>query len=242
MEENKETQTEQQETPVETQTTESIQKDTTPKAFEIPTEAQALVGEGKKYQSPEEALKSVPHAQQHIQTLESELAEVKEELTKRKTTQDLLDEIKSGIQAPETTSQGTEFNQDMLQNVVNQTIETKEKEKVYAQNAKSVAEKFMTQYGDKAETVYNSMALTNGLTIEQLHNLAATNPKLVLRLNELENSGDSPVAKPSSSINTEAFRNQANPKSELSARVKQGATTKDLAAAWKIAGEKSKQS
>ena len=134
MEENKEVQTEQQETPVETQTTESIQQDTTPKAFEI------------------------PNAQKHIQTLESELAEVKEELTKRKTTQDLLDEIKSGIQAPETTSQGTEFNQDMLQNVVNQTIETKEKEKVYAQNAKSVAEKFTAQYGDKAEATYNSIA------------------------------------------------------------------------------------
>ena len=69
------------ETPVEPNTTEAVQQDTTPKAFEIPTEVQELVGEGKKYQSPEDALKSVPHAQQHIQTLESELAEIKEELS-----------------------------------------------------------------------------------------------------------------------------------------------------------------
>ena len=229
------------ETPVEQSTNEAVQTDTAPKAFEIPTEAQELVGEGKKYQSPEEALRSVPHAQQHIQTLESELAEVKEELTKRKTTQDLLDEIKSGIQTTETTSQEPEFNQDMLQNVVNKTIESKEKERVFQQNARSVAEKFTTQYGDKAETVYNSMAQSNGLTIEQLHNLAATNPKLVLRLNELENAGGNPIAKPSSSVNTEALRNQVGDTSQLSARVKQGATTKDLAAAWKIAGEKVKQ-
>ena len=65
--------------------------------FQIPTEAAELVGDGKKYQSVEDALKSVPHAQKHIQTLESELASVKEELTKRRTTEELLDEIKSGV-------------------------------------------------------------------------------------------------------------------------------------------------
>ena len=45
--------------------------------FQIPTEASELVGAGKKYQSVEDALKSVPHAQKHIQTLENELANVK---------------------------------------------------------------------------------------------------------------------------------------------------------------------
>ena len=37
--------------------------------FQIPTEAAELVGDGKKYSSVEDALKSVPHAQKHIQTL-----------------------------------------------------------------------------------------------------------------------------------------------------------------------------
>ena len=159
------------EIPVEPQTTETVQTDTTPKVFEIPTEAQDLVGEGKKYKSAEDALRSVPHAQQHIETLESELASANEELLKRKTTAELLDEVKSGIQPPAMTYQEPEFNQDMLQNVVNKTLESKEKERVSQQNAQSVAAKFTAQYGDKAETVYNSMALENGLTIQQLHNL-----------------------------------------------------------------------
>jgi len=236
-----EVKTETTETPVEPSTTEAVQTDTPPKAFEIPTEAQELVGEGKKYQSPEDALRSVPHAQKHIETLESELAEVKEELTKRQTTQELLDEIKSGIQPPATTYQEPEFNQDMLQNVVNKTLESKERERVSQQNAQSVAEKFTAKYGDKAETVYNSMALENGLTIQQLHNLAATNPRLVLKLSELAQPGEILNSKPTSSVNTEALRNQVEDTSQLSARVKQGATTKDLAAAWKIAGEKIKQ-
>ena len=224
------------ETPVESQTTEAV-----PKVFEIPTEAQDLVGEGKKYKSAEDALRSVPHAQQHIETLESELAATKEELLKRQTTAELLDEIKSGIQPPATTYQEPEFNQDMLQNVVNKTLESKEKERVSQQNAQSVAKTFTDKYGEKAETVYNSMALENGLTIQQLHNLAATNPKLVLKLSELSKPGEILNSKPTSSVNTEALRNQVGDTSQLSARVKQGATTKDLAAAWKIAGEKIKQ-
>ena len=77
---------------VEPTTQEAQQQDTQTKPFEIPTEAQDLVGEGKKYSSAEEALRSVPHAQQHIKTLEEEMAELKEELSKRKTTQELLDE------------------------------------------------------------------------------------------------------------------------------------------------------
>jgi hypothetical protein len=229
------------ETPVESQTTEAVQTDTAPKVFEIPTEAQDLVGEGKKYKSAEDALRSVPHAQQHIETLESELAATKEELLKRQTTAELLDEIKSGIQPPATTYQEPEFNQDMLQNVVNKTLESKEKERVSQQNAQSVAKTFTDKYGEKAETVYNSMALENGLTIQQLHNLAATNPKLVLKLSELSKPGEILNSKPTSSVNTEALRNQVGDTSKLTSRVKQGATTKDLAAAWKIAGEKIKQ-
>jgi len=118
------------EQPVVQSTNEATQKDTPPKAFEIPTEAQEFLGEGKKYRSPEDALKAVPHAQQHIQTLESELAEVKEELTKRKTAQELLDEIKSGTQPVENTTQSVDVNQDTLEQLVQNTIDKREMLKV----------------------------------------------------------------------------------------------------------------
>ena len=81
--------------------------------FQIPTEASEFIGSGKKYQSVDEALKSVPHAQKHIQTLESELANVKEELLKRRTTEELIDTFKSDYQ-PEYTPQGESFDQDRL--------------------------------------------------------------------------------------------------------------------------------
>src|SRR6056300_1950642 len=102
---------------------ETQQADTSTPKFEIPTEAQDFVGEGKKYKSAEDALRSVPHAQEHIKTLEDEMAQLKEELTKRKTAAELLDEMKSGIQPTEETPHGVEFDQDRLMQLVNQTIE-----------------------------------------------------------------------------------------------------------------------
>jgi len=206
--------------------------------FQIPTEAADFVGDGKKYNSVEDALKSVPHAQKHIQTLESELAAAREELAKRRTTEELLDEIKSGIQ-PQATPAGTEFDQDKLLQLVDQTLEVKERQKTAKSNADTVASKFTEKYGSKAEEVYNSIARESGLTVQQLNNLAASSPKIVLKLAGLEGTSAPVAGKPTSSVNTEALNQKVDP-NQLSARVKQGATTKDLVNAWKIAGEKVK--
>lgn len=206
--------------------------------FQIPTEAAELVGDGKKYSSVEDALKSVPHAQKHIQTLESELAAAREELAKRRTTEELLDEIKSGIQ-PQVTPAGAEFDQDKLLQLVSQTIEQKEKQKSAKTNAESVASKFTEKFGSKAEEVYNTVAKESGLTVQQLNSLAATSPKTVLKLAGLEGVSAPVAGKPNSTVNTEAIGSKTDP-NQLSARVKPGATTKDLVNAWKIAGEKAK--
>lgn len=207
-------------------------------SFSIPTEAEDFVGNGKKYSSVEDALKSVPHAQKHIQTLEQELSQAREELAKRKTTEQLLDEIKSGF-LPENTPQVVEFDQDKLVQLVDQTLSLKEKQRLSQQNAVGVANKFTEQYGEKAEEVYNTIAKENGLTVQELNKLASSSPAVVLKLAGFT-KGSSIPTKPNSSVNTEALRNNQGGQ-ELSARVPKGATTKDLTNAWRIAGEKVKQ-
>ena len=227
-----------QEQPVEPTTQEVQQEDTQAKPFEIPTEAQDLVGEGKKYSTAEEALRSVPHAQEHIKTLEAEMAQMKEELSKRKTTQELLDEIKSGVQPVANTTQETGLNQDTIMELVNNTLKQNEQKKTAQANASQVANKFTEKYGSNAETVYNSLAKDLSLTPQKLNELAASSPNLVLRLADLEPNAT--VAKSSGSVNTEAL--SANkPPQEVSARVPKGAKTSDLVNAWRAAGEKVKQ-
>jgi hypothetical protein len=226
---NDEVKTETTETPVQEPTQETVQTDTQPKSFEIPTEAQDVIGEGKKYQSPEDALKSVPHAQKHIETLESELATVREELTKRQTTQELIDELKSGVQPTATTVPVGELNQDNVMDLVNQTIATREANAKADSNAKSVAAKFTEQYGDKAEVTYNSIAKELNLSVKQLNELAATSPTVVLKAAGLS-AAKTPVVSSSGDINTEALSQTAKP-TDLSAKVA-GGSTKDLLAAW----------
>ena len=229
---------EQQEQPVESTTQETQQQDTQAKPFEIPTEAQEFVGEGKKYKSAEDALRSVPHAQEHIQTLETEMAQLKEELSKRRTTEELLDEIKSGIQPQEATTSQGEINQDRIMDLVNATIAQREQQTKAQTNAKTVADKFTEKYGSQAESVYNSLAKEAGMTLDQLHTLSATSPNVVLKLAGFDNKPTS-VAKPQSTVNTETLSKQST--DELSARVPKGASTKDMLAAWKAAGEKVKR-
>jgi len=219
-------------------TNEGQNQDNQEPQFQIPTEAAELVGDGKKYSSVEDALKSVPHAQKHIQTLESELATLKEELMKRRTTEELLDEIKSGVQ-PKENLQGVEFDQDKLMQLVDQTLEVKERQRLAKTNASQVAAKFTEKFGTEAETVYKSVARENGLSEQQLNSLAASSPNVVLKLAGLAEAKTAPVSKSSSSINTQSLNQKVDP-SALSARVKQGATTKDLVNAWRIAGEKAK--
>lgn len=212
---------------------------TTEPVFQIPTEASEFIGSGKKYQSVDEALKSVPHAQKHIQTLESELANVKEELLKRRTTEELIDTFKSDYQ-PEYTPQGESFDQDRLYEVVDQTIAARERQKVAKQNTNQVVGKLTEKFGDKAEEAYINIAKESGLTIQQLNVLASSSPGAVLKLAGLSVSQSTSAPTSQGTINTQAL-SQNNQQTSLSSRVPKGATTKEMVNAWKTAGEKIKQ-
>jgi hypothetical protein len=206
--------------------------------IQIPTEVSELVGAGKKYQTVEEALKSVPHAQTHIKTLESEMANLKEELAKRKTAEELLENIKLGIQHETTPPAANTFDPSQISDIVNQSLEQRERASIAKQNTNSVVSKFTEKFGEKAEEAFVTLAKESGLTVQQLNTLASTSPSAVLKLAGLSNTPVTPGSN-SGSINTEALKNAG--RGDLpSARVPKGATTKDLVAAWKAAGEKVK--
>ncbi len=84
--------------------------------------------------------------------------------------------------------------------------------------------------------MYNKLATDSGLTVTQLNTLAATAPSAVLKLAGLDNTIQI-ISKSKGTINTETMK-QNNNQDGLSARVKQGASTKELVNAWKIAGQK----
>lgn len=219
-------------------TTEVTPVVTTTPSTTLPPEVSEFVGTGKKYSSVEDALKSVPHAQKHISTLEVELAQVKEELTKRRTTEELLAEIKSsGIPNVDTTTKPG-VTPDQIEQLVNQSLAQKEIQNKAKDNVNKVTSAFTEKYGEKAEEIYIKIAKESGLTIKDLNNLAATSPSAVLILAGLDPKRDTSVpAKVTGSVNTESMRPNSDP-TALSARVGNKGSTKALVDAWKIAGQK----
>lgn len=202
----------------------------------IPTELQGIVGEGKKYSTLESAYASIAPAQSHIATIEAENASLKQTLEGQRTTRELVDELRSTQATGETTPRA-EVNQEHISTMVNQELTKIEQSKVKAQNNKTVAQRFMKQYGNKGEDVYNKLATDSGLTVADLNIIAANSPTAVFKMAGFEQK-QTDVSPTIGSVNTQAY--QAEPTGDLNAKVK-SFDTKDVKTAWAIAGEKARK-
>lgn len=204
----------------------------------LPQEVLELVGTGKKYATADAALASIPHAQRHIATLEAEALQLKEELAKRKTTEQLLEEIKQNGLSQGTTTPSTGITQETVTQLVTQTLENRDAQQRAQDNINIVTSVFKEKFLDKAEEMYIKVAKESGLTIKDINRLAETSPGVILKLAGLEQKQNTtPVTKITSSVNTETLK-PTDPNAPLSARVARGGSTKDLLNAWKIAGQK----
>lgn len=210
----------------------------TPSTVALPTEVAELVGEGKKYRTAEDALKALPHAQGHIKTLEEEAKQLREELAKRKTAEELLEEFKvSGVLGGNRQEPAVTPRVDVEQ-VVASVLAKKEAATTAQKNISVVVNTFTEAFGDKTkgEEMYNKVAEESGLSVAALNQLAATSPEAVLRLAGITKKQETVPGKVQSTVNVQAFNDK--PQGELSSRVKPGASTKDVVAAMRIAREK----
>lgn len=206
-----------------------------PQQNAIPTELAEFVGEGKKYQTVEDALKSIPHAQSHIQKLEEEMKQAREELAKRKAAEELLEEFKTqGM--PE--NKAASLDMEALTKVVENALSAKEAQKAAQNNINTVVNAFNSKFGEKGPEQYKQLAQETGVPLEALNKLAATSPQAVFRLAGLEAKSFTP-GKTSSSVNTTTMQNQGQ---ALSVKVKPvGTSTKELISAWRNADALVKQ-
>lgn len=211
--------------------------------IELPPEVSEYVGDGKKYKTLQDALKSIPHAQTHIQKLEQELESAKSEAARAKAMEELLEEIKKqgGNPTEPTTPQvATPVTPPVdIDKKVEEALARKEAARIAEANRLAVKAAFEQKYGSESEAYYIKLAEENGMPLATMNQLALTSPDAVLKLAGLKRNQNF-VPKPTSSVNTAALQNNNN-NTELSAKVPKGATTKDLTEAWKIAGQKVQQ-
>lgn len=169
-----------EETIFSTDPVETVVKENPAPQFALPQELADLVGEGKKYKSAEDALKSIPHAQSHIAKLEEEMAKMKEEISKRKAAEDLLEEFKATGFKQEPTTAKTESVD--IESVVAKVLSQKEHQAIAQQNQRKVVEAFDTKFGDKGEEMYVNLAKESGMSVAELNVLAAKSPKALFKL------------------------------------------------------------
>lgn len=154
------------------------------------------IGEGKKYATPEDALKSVPHAQKHIKQLEQSYEQLREEFNKAQTAAEQatkLDEIaellKQG-QAKATPGHNPEESkgitpealEELIQSRVPEYLERTLSERQKADNVMSVNNELVQRFGDdsKARQALEAKAKELGVSLADMKEMAAKSPKAVL--------------------------------------------------------------
>lgn len=150
--------------------------------FQLPDSVAELVGEGKKYASVEKALEALPHAQTHIQKLETELADLRKAQENSQSAEEVLraiQEAKEKLQTP-----GAALDQEALAKLVATTLDSqltvREQQTRAQSNAKQVMEALRQKHGDKAKDVYVAKAEELGISVQRLNELASESPKAAL--------------------------------------------------------------
>lgn len=156
---------------------------TLPQTPVIPPELSEYVGAGKKYATIDEVYKAFPNAQKHISTLEEENRQLKEDNAKRRTAEELLNDIQSRV-TPQSNGDTIPPKVDIpdISSLVRQEVERVKIEESYKVNQKTVVDELTKVYGDKAREKYAALATELGVTKENLNQLALTSPTAFFKL------------------------------------------------------------
>lgn len=147
-----------------------------PASISLPDEVRDLIGEGKKYQNTEEALKALYHSQNHISTIEEENKEMREQIKSHESAKELLDEMKNSS----TPTGETNIDPSAINQMISENLTQREQQQKLTDNMQFVDKQMKQLYGDKAENVLTSKATELGMSIDQMANVAANSPNAFL--------------------------------------------------------------
>lgn len=204
----------------------------TPVVSTVPPELAEYVGVGKKYATIDDVHRAFPNAQKHISTLEEENRQIKEELAKRKTAEELLQDIQNNI-TPVRNGDTIPPKVDMpdISSLVRQEMERVQVQETYKVNQSKVVDAFTKAYGDKARDQYKALAESIGVPLESLNQLALTSPNAVFKLAGLQ----APAATTSGVLQSDVTKVTTSPDNASSSRVPLNGSAKDDANAIAIA-------
>lgn len=171
-----------------------------------------LVGEGKKFKTPEDLAKGKLEADRFIEQVKLENAELRKQLEERTTLEQSLEEIKKARANPagkELEPANSALDEKELQSLIQRTIDSAAKNKELESNI-LLSDRAVVEHmaGDraKAEQFLKSKAAELNVGIDFLMSMAGRSPKAFLSLIGVDTSKvqTSTHVSPKSSVNTDA--------------------------------------
>ena len=174
-----------------------------------------IVGEGNKYANVEELAKGAVHGNEYINKLESEMSELRSELDKRVTAEEMVQQVKRETAEQQALAQQAlenttpQLDDEKLSQLISNTIEQKNTQQIAQQNIQDVDNRMKALYGaDKAAEVVQQKALAMGVSIDKLADIAATSPEMFFNaIGVSQGSGSQPTPAPTvGTTSTEAVQ------------------------------------
>lgn len=148
---------------------------------------------GEAFKDPQVLAKSKLESDNYIKQLESQLTDLRTELSKEEAAKKLLAELQSRRQDPnansvpkqgETNPSDTKpvLSEDEIQRLVEEALSKRETTQTAQQNAKMVQDQLTQKYGTEAKAHVEKKARELGMSFERLSNLAAESPTAFMTL------------------------------------------------------------
>lgn len=195
----------------------------------------------QKYADVNTALNSIPHAQGHISQLETQVAQLQEELNKRQGMEQVLERIEAGKQTNTEQPSVNSLSEADVMSLVDSTLKQKEAANVAYANEVAVTEALVGKFGsqEKALEQLGRKASELGVNVEFLQSVAQKSPKAVL---DYFDTSAPPTSNPIvGGSNTEALYNNAPPSPDAlaEARSKLMGQSSPLLSKWRAAAPNS---
>lgn len=187
----------------------------------------------QKYADVNTALSSIPHAQNHIKSLETQLTQMQEELNKRQGMEQVMERIQA-TQETNTEQPSVSLDEAQLEAVLERQLNQREQTKAAQTNELKFSNTLREKFGNKAREVLDAKASELGISTEFMQSLAQTSPKAALAyFDEVSTTGPQPTVP---SNNAQALTTPPAPNELSNAKAKLFGTANPNIDKWRKAG------
>ena len=204
----------------------------------LPAEVAAFVGEGRKYATVEAALASVPHAQQHISSLETENQRMKQEIAELQGKLEAATRLEDVVASLSKTQQPEEqpIPTGLDEEGVLKLLEQREAQRLAQANQMAVTDALITKFGDaaKATEALKAKAQEFGVEFDFMKTLAASSPKAVLSYFDINDTQQPASVSPQYQPVPQQYQTPQEPQYDFTPK---SGSTSDLVRAFRECGK-----